>query len=446
MISPILVVQATLVLASVVEGYTVLSSPFVYHPATYHSSGNTFRQISLSNEDAILPCPGEAFYVHPRNCTRFYRCVDYTGTGYLFTRYLFECPTGHVFLTAVQTCLPGFCPSSPQPVVPPTTPAPATPSVTTTGTGGAEFPTEPVTEFPFPIKPKPTVVPTTSAPVTPAPVFPSSPVTPAHVFPSTPVTQVPVSPVTPSTARPPVTTLGPAPVVVPSDEVGCIDRYVQHLDFCNVYTPCDDPAVRYVCPGGTAFDQARQMCRISAFDDGLCNGKKVFEHPFLLRSENIGSHVRLPDYIHVPTSRPYQGTLTGVQVVPAGHLSSASHLSIAKPSLPTASPLQLYLWPTSRPDGATSQFLLPNFGIEQNVHRPLFSRPAQVYRRPDDDDDSSSVETYSSDFHVFRPVGVEAAPPASTKLRPLAQARRPSGHLHFPYVPTHLFGFQREVV
>ncbi|XP_064081256.1 mucin-2-like [Macrobrachium nipponense] len=438
MISPILVVQATLVLASAVEGYNLFSNPSVIYPLTYYSAESGVRQIFPRNEDAILPCPGEAFFVHPMNCSRFYRCVDYTGNGALFSRYFFECPPGHVFFTAVQTCLPGFCPSSPQPVVPPATPAPTTPSVSPTGTGSSAFPVEPVTGSPFPITSKPVLVTTTSAPETSAPVFPITSVTPATVFPITSGPQAPVFPVTPSTAAPPVTTLGPSSVVVPSDE-GCVDRYVQHPDFCNVYTPCDDPTVRYVCPGGTAFDQARQMCRISAFDDGLCTGKEVFEHAFLLRSENIGSHVRLPDYIHVPTSRPYQGTLTGVQVVPVGHPS------VAKPSFQTASPLQLYLWPTSKPQGTASQFSLPNFGIEQNVHRPLFSRPAQVYRRPDEDD-SSSVETYSSNFNVLRPVGVEAAPPASTKLRPLSQARRPSGHLHFPYVPAHLFGFQREVV
>ncbi|KAG0710612.1 hypothetical protein GWK47_022413 [Chionoecetes opilio] len=40
----------------------------------------------------LLPCPAAGFYSHPTNCSRFYRCVDHSGSGRFFVRHVFECP------------------------------------------------------------------------------------------------------------------------------------------------------------------------------------------------------------------------------------------------------------------------------------------------------------------------------------------------------------------
>ena len=48
-------------------------------------------------------CKSNGFFRHPDDCTRFYRCVDLTGSGY-FQMYTFSCPAGTVWDENVNTC------------------------------------------------------------------------------------------------------------------------------------------------------------------------------------------------------------------------------------------------------------------------------------------------------------------------------------------------------
>lgn len=68
------------------------------------------QPVSPGETSNRLPCSAEGFYQHPTDCSRFYRCVDYVGTGTVFSTYEFRCPLGNVFITqGKDTCVPGAC-------------------------------------------------------------------------------------------------------------------------------------------------------------------------------------------------------------------------------------------------------------------------------------------------------------------------------------------------
>ncbi|KAK8376419.1 hypothetical protein O3P69_009810 [Scylla paramamosain] len=240
------------------------SAPPISQPVTY--TGLPMRPISLRAEEVmVLPCPGEGFFVHPTNSSRFYRCVDHTGTGRFFVRYIFECAPGFVFNPEpkVQTCMPGA--------------------------GSVLGSTQPPTTGPSTDAP----VPSTNPPVTPPstdPPVPSVPPTDPPV-PSVPPTDPPVT-------QPPVTDLPVPPTestAPPTPDDSCKGQYVQHEMYCNVYRRCNDTSKRYMCPQGTAFSEQRQMCRIGAADEELCVGKIVAAVSSQLRTELVDGHILLPD-------------------------------------------------------------------------------------------------------------------------------------------------------
>ncbi|KAK7076928.1 hypothetical protein SK128_018042 [Halocaridina rubra] len=363
---PKLLLQCSLLI--LVNGFLYVQDPhylsfYQPYPLMYQQSPvSGMKQLTIRFEDQTLPCPFEGFFVHPDNCTRFYRCVDYAGTGYIFSRYLFECSKDNVFLTIAQSCVPGSCvglPSQPHVI---TTKSPQPVSTTPLPIPGPEG-EEPVTDLGST---------QTRAPET---------------------TECPTEPISPDVPPIPVeTTLETQP-----DTNECPEAYVQHADYCNIYHPCKDDSVRYLCPAGTAFDQPRQMCRITAQDDSLCTGKTVLQDPQILRSEDIGTHVRLPDSYILPPLR---------EVNPQSQFWPTDAAYFA-----TASPLQLFLWPTSRPTSPSTE--------DKNLRfRPLVIRPSSSFR------DSSPVFTRD---------------PA----KPLEQVRRPVEHLHIPYYnPPEAHGVQ----
>ncbi|GFT69537.1 uncharacterized protein NPIL_500371 [Nephila pilipes] len=49
-------------------------------------------------------CTQEGFFRHPKNCNKFYRCVDFAGTGESYVRYDFDCPEGLHFDEVNSVC------------------------------------------------------------------------------------------------------------------------------------------------------------------------------------------------------------------------------------------------------------------------------------------------------------------------------------------------------
>ncbi|XP_042207508.1 pollen-specific leucine-rich repeat extensin-like protein 2 [Homarus americanus] len=258
-------------------------TPSIFHPPTLYSHEFLVTRLAADPSDANLPCDAKGFYIHPKNCSRFYRCVDYVGTGDLFSRYVFECPAGHVFAAVKATCVPGTCqdnlsPSMSPPTSPMQPPADTTqpPNVIPGEVFSTEGPVPPQTEGPVPPQTEAPVPPQTEGPVPPQT---EAPVPPQTEAPATGTTQVP-SPQTCTGAR-----------------------YVQHETHCNVYHPCDNDRLRYVCPAGTVFDQPRQMCRLSSFDEGLCTNKAILPVNYL-RTELVEGHLQLPESFEMPHVTP----------------------------------------------------------------------------------------------------------------------------------------------
>ena len=48
-------------------------------------------------------CQQNGFFGYPNDCTRFYRCVDLTGSGN-FQKYSFSCPVGTAFDQELSIC------------------------------------------------------------------------------------------------------------------------------------------------------------------------------------------------------------------------------------------------------------------------------------------------------------------------------------------------------
>ena len=51
-----------------------------------------------------IGCTAAGFFVHPNDCTRFYRCVDFFGTGERFSIFFFDCPAGTIFDETLSVC------------------------------------------------------------------------------------------------------------------------------------------------------------------------------------------------------------------------------------------------------------------------------------------------------------------------------------------------------
>lgn len=56
----------------------------------------------FAKKDIVCTAPG--FFGHPVECSRFYRCVDYSGTGQHFSVFHFECGPGTIFDESLAIC------------------------------------------------------------------------------------------------------------------------------------------------------------------------------------------------------------------------------------------------------------------------------------------------------------------------------------------------------
>lgn len=58
-------------------------------------------------------CSRQGYFVHPRSCGRFYRCVKFDQLTDEFSVFEFDCPAGLVFDERVEVCVwPGSLPHS----------------------------------------------------------------------------------------------------------------------------------------------------------------------------------------------------------------------------------------------------------------------------------------------------------------------------------------------
>ncbi|XP_071549579.1 uncharacterized protein Fnta isoform X1 [Panulirus ornatus] len=300
---------------------TVLHTPTFFYspvfrqaPTIFHTPVSLLTQqlrpvtVVLRGREGSLPCPAAGFYQHPTNCSRFYRCVDYLETGNYFSRYVFECPTGNVFTAGASTCVPGNCNRS----VPTATPDSSTQPTDRTPDQSTVAPIKPTTLFSVPPTTEFSVPPTTEFSVPPTTEFSVPPTTdlPAPSTTEPPaeggeaevgvtelpgqVVNVPNTTVTETSTPSPVTPTTDAPTTQ-----SCTPQYVQHPSYCNVYVQCNNSKLLFVCPLGTAFDELRQMCRISAADESLCVGKAILQVSFL-RTEVVDGHIQLPESFELP--------------------------------------------------------------------------------------------------------------------------------------------------
>ncbi|KAL7648800.1 UNVERIFIED_CONTAM: hypothetical protein RMT77_000707 [Armadillidium vulgare] len=246
----------------------------------------------ISSED--YPCEKEGLYSHPTNCSRFYRCVDFTRESRIFSRYLFECPEGMVFAATIQACVPGVCPEhaeklpdSSSGAVDGTTgegsvpvvglPSPGSPGDSTGGSEAGSI-TDPTTggEAAGMGTESPTTVPATAAGdvgTTEETVIQSESGGAAGSGSSTGTAEKEI------TGLPPVIDQDKSvvsPEKLPGTTKPCTTKYVQHERFCNLFHLCEDPSSLFSCYDGTAFSTERQMCRLSQFEEALCEGKEVF--------------------------------------------------------------------------------------------------------------------------------------------------------------------------
>ncbi|GIY83676.1 hypothetical protein CDAR_171171 [Caerostris darwini] len=67
------------------------------------SSGSTTQE-SDNKDSKDTQCTEEGFFRNPDDCTKFYRCVDFAGTGESYVRYDFECPDDLVFDEENNVC------------------------------------------------------------------------------------------------------------------------------------------------------------------------------------------------------------------------------------------------------------------------------------------------------------------------------------------------------
>ncbi|KAK8738778.1 hypothetical protein OTU49_003669 [Cherax quadricarinatus] len=315
---------------------TLFYTPVFHHtPTIFHNPSLLMRQVpeirsTRDPEDANLPCPVVGFYNHPRNCSRFYRCVDFTGTGKFFVRYVFECPSGHTFSVQAATCIPSICRRQ-GPVITPVQTSNGSPVQLTPETPVQPPPDTPVQPPPdtqvqqSPDTPQQTPIASPVQPPTASPFQPDGPTSTTQPITEASTPEESINEISdqnePTTGTPTEASTTRSPL----DEA-CKHQYVQHVTHCNVYYQCDIPGVRYVCPAGTVFDQRRQMCRLSSYDEGLCMGKAILPVN-LLRTELVDGHLQLPDSFQLPLLAP-PSMIQGAQ---GGFLRSTSSSDFTVP-------------------------------------------------------------------------------------------------------------------
>ncbi|KAK4308927.1 hypothetical protein Pmani_019421 [Petrolisthes manimaculis] len=433
---------------------SLLHAPSAVHPITY--AGVEAVRVAATESDLQLLCQREGFHTHPTNCSRFYRCVDFVGTGLVFSLYMFECPKDHVFAAEISSCVPGtICenpsippsipeqppsipeqppsipPSIPEqpPSIPPTIPEqppsippsipeqppsiPPTipeqpPSIPTIQEQPPSIPpTIPeqppsiptIPEQPPSIPEQPPTIPEQppTIPEQPPSIPPSIPEQPPSIPPTIPE-QPPSIPSVPPTI-PPSIPEAPTPLPEPSTDEKCTTvYYYQHQDYCNVYYLCSNTTLRYVCTLGTVFDEQRQMCRISAVDEGLCMGKAILP-PSLLRTELVEGHLLLPTDLSLPPL-----------------IRSAFVQSLPRP-IALLQPL---------PHSHTKNQPLPHFHTQT---QPLHLSPTRTQQRP-----LSHTQIQQNQLHQFP--YFQPLPHSPTQVQPLPASHHPTQFQSLPHPHT----------
>jgi len=288
------------------------------------------QPVSPEAATAGLPCASAGFFTHPTNCTRFYRCVDYAGTGSFFSTYEFVCPFGNVFVTEeIDTCVPGDCSEWGAVPVGSAQPVDTAPSggsvqpVDTAQSGGSVQPVDtaqsggsvasvgaaqdgsvqPVT-YPPAVEvvsesAVPDGAPAGSVDGVGSQTDQTDPIsTSGNVYPppSGPLGDDPNQGGPPPTDEISGTEGGSAAVPAPDatvPEAGvtdgsavgsqvtgeeCAKSYVQDDTFCNIYRACPDDGKRYLCQYGSVFNEAQQLCDLDTnVREQVCMNKQFQE-------------------------------------------------------------------------------------------------------------------------------------------------------------------------
>ncbi|XP_067143056.1 dentin sialophosphoprotein-like isoform X2 [Centruroides vittatus] len=65
---------------------------------------STDKSKSDNNDTDAAECKKSGYFRNPKNCSKFYRCVDHSGDGKAFKIYHFDCPSGLVFDEVLSVC------------------------------------------------------------------------------------------------------------------------------------------------------------------------------------------------------------------------------------------------------------------------------------------------------------------------------------------------------
>ena len=170
-----------------------------------------------------VQCNRAGFFATPGTCTKFHRCVDFSGKGQWFSVFHFDCPPGTVFDPKLSICNHAWAVIG----------RPECNGIQVTQ--GTNQP-RPGTQSPH--------------------VTPSRPTQPSSTWP--PVTTRPTqTPVWQST------TFAPTSQPDNKDPVICFrDKVLRiHPHYCNMYYYCEaDEIVKFTCPPGLVFDNVNRVC------------------------------------------------------------------------------------------------------------------------------------------------------------------------------------------
>lgn len=73
-------------------------------PTTIHRQDGSNSSSGAIQPEAPFVCVQPGFFGDLTDCTRFYRCVDFFGTGERFTLFTFVCGEGTIFDESLSVC------------------------------------------------------------------------------------------------------------------------------------------------------------------------------------------------------------------------------------------------------------------------------------------------------------------------------------------------------
>ncbi|EFX76479.1 hypothetical protein DAPPUDRAFT_322382 [Daphnia pulex] len=251
----------------------IVLAALVHFSSAASNNFPSFRQVRRINirkqngrqTPAPFNCVKAGFFGDPKDCNRFYRCVDYYGNEAQFTLFEFVCAEGTIFDESLSVC------NHPHAVNPPpaclattslVTPTAPTTAPTDAPTAAPTAPTVPTTEFAPDVLPVDPVTTTTAAPV-PEPITAApAPVTTTVAAPATTTVSSGESELTPA-----ITPIVPPPTDAAPFMLTCNDdKFHRHPVRCDLYYKCVWTELAFsvdlrACPPGQHYDEASGTCK-----------------------------------------------------------------------------------------------------------------------------------------------------------------------------------------